>query len=157
MQDARTTPPGLRIPVLLGLVAWVGYFLACGTAALDTDAADWQVMGRWQMFTVRNDRWSDIRAEGEVAGAWQPIVLPALFPTRSESGYRYEGFEGSDKRLGVLAAATCGRSADHPAKVRIYAQRHRLQIGRPATEDHRKDLLTWDCADTVQLPKGVPW
>lgn len=155
--DRSTTPPALRIPVLILLAAWTCYFGAAYHAGLQKGAPWWLAIARWQMFTLRADGNTHILAEQERDGVWTPLDLPALFPTRWESGYRYDDTEKSHAALAMLAAAACGRMADPPVRIRLLAEKSRLVPGVGAKVKGTKELLYWECGGTVRLPAGVRW
>jgi hypothetical protein len=160
--DARTTPPALRIPILACLVLLAGYNGWCWKNALgegEPSLARW--FATWQMFTLRDPGHSVVRAEVEVAGAWTPIDLEALFPTRWESGPRYArtSFWKSTARMRVLAAATCGRHPDHPTRARFSVDRWKKTLGSSGSRRRgltSEELLDWSCARDVSLPQGRP-
>lgn len=159
--DARTTPRGLRIPVLGLLVLLAGYNAWCWKNALGEGApsmARW--FATWQMFTLRDTNHSELFGEAYVDGAWVNVDLEALFPTRWESGPRYarSSFWQSNPKLRVLAGATCGRHPDKPTRVRFRVERWRKTLGSVKQPKKKKfeskELLDWSCDRPVPLPRG---
>lgn len=155
--DRSTTPRVLRIPVLILLAAWACYFGAAYHAGLTKGAPWWLAIARWQMFTLRADGNTHIVAEQYRDSAWAPLDLAALFPTRWESGPRYDDTDDSPGALKMLAAAACGRMADPPQRIRLLAEKSRLVPGVGAKVRGTKELLNWECGRTVRLPGGVRW
>jgi hypothetical protein len=161
-KDARTTPRALRVPVLLLLLALSGYNVWCWRNALsqgEPSLVRW--FATWQMFTLLDKRHSELFADAQIGGEWQPIELEALFPTRWESGPRYarSSFWQSSARLRVLAAATCGRHPGNPSRVRFRVDRWGKTLGtveQPKRKVETKELLDWPCDREVELPKGKP-
>jgi hypothetical protein len=162
--DARTTPSWARLPVLALLALLTGYNVWCWSHALDESAppstSRW--FATWQMFTLLDPGHSELVAEAEIDGQWQPVDLVALFPTKWESGPRYarSGFWENGARLRVLAAATCGRHPAHPTRVRFHSERWKKTLGQvkqPQRHLRKEDLLDWDCTKQVSLPRGELW
>jgi hypothetical protein len=159
--DARTTPRALRLPVLVLLVALAGYFFNCWQNALgegEPSFARW--FATWQMFTLRDPGHAILYGEAEVDGAWQPIDLEKLFPTRWESGPRYarSAFWQSPTKMRVFAAATCGRLPVRPRRVRFHAERFKKTLGQltqPKRGLKKQDLIEWYCDRPVPLPQGT--
>lgn len=162
-----TTPPGRQLPILALLVALACYFFACYWPALEERQPAWVQehpwvwwMGNWQMFTLLDTGQSLVVAERRVDGAWSAIELEALFPTRWESGPRYarSSFFNNPHNLAVLGAATCGRLPQRPERVRFFRLTWAKRLGRldrvPPRKVKRRELLEWDCAQTVALPTG---
>lgn len=160
--DARTTPRALRLPVLALLVCFAGYNFWCYQNALWTGApsvARW--FATWQMFTLLDGGHSELVAEAEIGGVWEPVELEALFPTRWESGPRYarSSFWETTSKLRVLGAATCGRHPEHPTRVRFHSERWKKTLGTTRQKKRNlktQELLEWSCARPVSLPKGRP-
>jgi hypothetical protein len=161
LPDARTTPRMLRVPILLGLAVLAAYYVDCWRHALGNGEPDaLRFLATWQMFTLRDATHSEVFAEEEVDGAWGPVDLEALFPTRWESGPRYarSSFWKSPARMQVLAASTCGRSPDHPTKVRFHVERWPKTLGslkQPKKKMKREELVEWTCGRPVALPRGT--
>lgn len=165
--DARTTPPAARVPVLLGLGVFAAYLLLCWAFALGKARPAWAEavpdvwwLGGWQMFTLTDRENELLRAEARVDGAWVPLELETLFPTRWESGLRFDrsSFWRNKGTMRVLAEATCGRHPQHPDRVRFHAVAWRKRLGRaplPVPADaKRTDLLEWACGRPVPQPRG---
>ncbi len=158
--DSRTTRPALRIPVLLLLLALGAYNAWCWQNALgsgEPSLARW--FATWQMFTLRDPGHSEVQAEALIGTEWRPIDLEALFPTRWESGPRYarSSFWKSTPRMRVLAASTCGRHPDHPARVRFSVEKWEKTLGsleQPKRKPRTQALLEWPCDRAVALPGG---
>jgi hypothetical protein len=161
MDDARTTPRWLRIPVLLVVGGLAAYFATCFTYALGDSMPRWVWAGNWQMFTLKDPGHSTMIAEalGE-DGEWAPIDLAALFPTQWDSGPRFgtSPFRRNATWMKTLAAATCGRHPASPGAVRFTELRWNKRIGRMDQSPKKakeKALLTWDCANGVRLPDAM--
>jgi hypothetical protein len=169
-RDVRTTPPALRWVGLASLVVLAGYFALCANATLrsfdtpfgrDHYWATW--MGSWWMFTYRTKLHTTVELEAERDGRWEPVDAAELFPTRWESGLRFDRlYFRQDRRLtALLAHATCTRleRAGTPAEaVRVNEVRWAKTLGsveQPRNRDlSGKVLLSHSCSDTVALPPG---
>ena|SRR6185436_9038964 len=172
-RDARTTPPPLRWVGLAFLFVLAGYFALCANATLrsfdtpfgrDHYWATW--MGSWWMFTYRTKQNTAVELEAERGGQWQPVDAAELFPTRWESGLRFERpyFRMSRNLTGALAQATCRRleRAGKPSDaVRVSEVRWAKTLGsaeQPRNRDlSEKVLLEFRCSDTVPLPAQGPF
>lgn len=168
-RDVRTTPPPLRWVGLTFLFGLAFYFALCANATLrsfdtpfgrDHYWASW--MGSWWMFTYRTKMNTAVELEAERAALWEPVDAQALFPTRWESGLRFERpyFRQVPYLTALLAQATCRRleRAGSPAdSVRVTEVRWAKTLG--SAEQTRRDaavkvLLTLPCSKTVELPPG---
>jgi hypothetical protein len=172
-RDSRTTPPWLRVPVLMlcGLLA--AYFGVAYTFALEKDVPAWLRshpwslwLGTWQMFTYVDPSFTVVYAEARVDGEWQDIDLEGLFPYQWESGPRYArtSFRKSPSRMRVLAQATCGRLVEKEGlraeEVRFRSERNGKTKGKnpqPKRKTKVEPLLTWDCDKRFPLPAGEVW
>lgn len=160
--DSRTTPPALRIPILALLLALGVYNVWCWDNALgrgEPSLLRW--FATWQMFTTRDPGHSEVFAEAMVGAEWRPVDLDALFPTRWESGARYarSSFWKSTPRMRVLAASTCGRHPESPARVRFRVEKWDKTLGsleQPKRRLRTDELLEWSCDRDVKLPAGRP-
>jgi hypothetical protein len=169
MADSRTTPALLRWPGFVFLTALVAYFALCGHTTLKQNAtpfgrdhywASW--LGSWWMFTYRSDTHKAIELEQQVDGQWLPVDEAALFPTRWESGLRFERpyFRQVPQLTAMLAHATCRRlerAGGRPAMVRVSEARWRKTLGQveqPRANVKLTELLVLPCDTKVPLPGG---
>jgi hypothetical protein len=158
--DIRTTPRALRLPVLLALAVLAVYFVDCWKNALGDGAPSLlRFFATWQMFTLRDPSHAEVFGEAMVDGAWQPVDLEALFPTRWESGPRYarSSFYSSIGRMRVLAAATCKRLPTPPTRVRFRVERWPKTLGsvaQPKRNMKAQEIVDWECDRAVSLPNG---
>jgi hypothetical protein len=156
--DVRTTPRWAQVPYLMFLGLVVIYLTSCFHFALRERPPKWVWFGYWQMFSLFDRGSADLEAEGLFADQWRPIDLPALFPTRWESGYRYSrsSFRRSKGRMRVLAASTCVRSLPRPEIVRIHQVSWRKQLGSFTVrlEEKREELVEHRCGVPVILAGG---
>ena len=158
-QDARTTPPWLRVPVVIGLAAVSLWFVSCFHYALRPDMPRWVPFGLWQMFTRKGGGTHvDLEAEAYRDGEWHRVDLPELFPTTWESGHRWDvGVRGVKHRLRVLADSTCRRLPEPAEKVRFWEVRWPVVVGQveqPRTKERIRPQLEHTCGDRVLRPKG---
>jgi hypothetical protein len=112
----------------------------------------------WQMFTIRDPNAAMVVAEARYDDDWEPIDLPALFPSRWGSGYRYSrsSFKKSKRRMSVLAASTCLRLERTPKQVRFIEHRWKKKLGTLERRDPtQRLLLTHSCRKKVTLPNGT--
>jgi hypothetical protein len=169
-RDARTTPMPLRWVGLASLFVLAGYFALCANATLrsfetpfgrDHYWATW--MGSWWMFTYRTKLNTAVELEAQRGEAWEPVDARALYPTRWESGLRFERpyFRQVPYLTAVLAKSACTRleRAGAPADaVRVNEVRWAKTLGsaeQPRNKDLQvKALLTLPCAQDVKLPPG---
>jgi hypothetical protein len=172
-RDVRTTPPALRWVGLAFLFVLVGYFALCANATLrkfetpfgrDHYWATW--MGSWWMFTNRTKQNTAMELEAERRGQWEPVDAAELFPTRWESGLRFERpyFRMSGHLTAALAQATCRRlaKAGKPSDaVRVSEVKWSKTLGsaeQPRGSDAAvKVLLEFPCSGTVPLPAQGPF
>jgi hypothetical protein len=160
--DARTTPPRLRMPalvLLLALVAWFGVcyrfaLVSLGVAEAPAAVAAWSDLfwlGRWRMFTDTRPEHVDLLAEARVAEAWQSIHLAAFYPSRRDEGpgYLRDDFLEHPKRLEALAAATCARIPGPPERIRFTLVRWPKTLGhvdQPRDGATTREVLDVPCA-----------
>lgn len=172
-RDARTTPGWLRGPALalcLALsVLFFSAFLKCkdGVDGVWLNRYPWvHWMSNWSMFTPRN-RWQKaVDIEYLVDGAWHPVDGGAYFPTRWESGFRWDrtSFRDSTFKMTTLGAAFCDRMAADPGspspeRVRFIEVKWKKTLG---TTDQARDawvryklLRDHRCGDPAPSgPKG---
>jgi hypothetical protein len=172
-RDVRTTPPLLRWVGLGFLFVLAGYFGLCANATLrkfdtpfgrDHYWAAW--MGSWWMFTYRANKNTAIELEAERAGQWETVDAAELFPTRWESGLRFNRpyFRMSGHLTAALAQATCRRleKAGKPSDaVRVSEVKWAKTLGsaeQPRNRDlSEKVLLELPCSQTVPLPAQGPF
>jgi hypothetical protein len=121
-------------------------------------------MGSWWMFTYRTKLNNAVELEAEHGTAWVTVDAEALFPTRWESGLRFErpSFRQVPYLTALLAQATCRRleRAGTPADaVRVDEVKWAKTLGS-AEQPRNKDvdvhtLVTLPCTQPVPLPQGV--
>ena len=151
----------------MGLGLLSAFFFGCYWPSLEDSQPAWirehpwaWWFGSWQMFTLLDTGQSLVVAEQQVNGEWTKIPLEKLFPTRWESGPRYarSAFFDNRNNMAVLGAATCGRLPQRPERVRFFRLTWPKTLGeahpRPPKKHKRRELLDWDCRDSVSLPKG---
>jgi hypothetical protein len=169
-RDVRTTPPALRWVGLVFLAVLAGYFALCGNATLRSFAtpfgrdhywATW--MGSWWMFTYRTKQNTAVELEAQHGDTWVDVDAESLFPTRWESGLRFERpyFRQVPYLTAVLAQATCRRleRAGTPAEaVRVNEVRWAKTLAngeQPRDHDLQvKALVTLPCTQAIPLPEG---
>lgn len=160
--DARTTPPRLRVPALVSLVALGVWFGVCyrfalanlGVAEPPAALAAWGDvfwLGRWRMFTDARPEHSDLLAEARVGGAWAPVDLGALYPSRRDEGpgYLREDFLEHPRRVAALAEATCARVPGAPERIRFTSVRWPKTLGQveqPRDRATTREVLDHPCA-----------
>ncbi|MCP4808747.1 MAG: hypothetical protein GY913_16140 [Proteobacteria bacterium] len=162
----RTTPRAWRVPVLIGLALFVGYLLLCVSHTLgrkeptgllaEQPGILW--FGTWEMFTLRDGGNKAVTARAHIDGSFQDVDLEALFPTRWESGPRYQRTAWRVPYLGqMLAYSTCQRLPEARA-VEISKVTWWKEIGRadlePPPDAKTEVLLVWPCHETPELPLG---
>ena len=158
--DVRTTPRWARIPVLVILSLVTVYLVVCFHFALREGAPSWSYFGGWKMFTSQDTWHAAVEAEGLIDGAWTEIDLEALFPSKWDSGHRYQRgpFRRSGNRMRTLAASTCHRLDNKPTTVRFYEIKWRRTLGQqeqPRTgKIKKKRLVEWRCGQRLKLPGG---
>lgn len=158
-RDARTTPRWLQ-PLQLGLLlVMIAYFLVVFQVSLSKSIPRWAMPGLWQMFTLRDPSGSQTLGEARYPGEtdWRPIDLPALFPSRWGSGYRYSrnSFKKNRSRMRVLAASTCLRLEPTPEAVRFVEVRWDKVLGSAERSNVReKELHVHRCEKSVRLVGG---
>lgn len=169
-RDIRTTPSWLQWPGLGLLTVLICYFALCGHATLnkydtrfgrDHYWGAW--MGSWWMFTYRTRWHTAIELLAQVGDDWVDVPAEELFPTRWESGLRYERryFREVPYLAAVLAQATCRRmeaQGQAPVVVRVQSAKWKKQLGEtrgPIPVDaKREEILTLPCETEVPLPEG---
>ncbi|GEM_PF-1387018 len=161
--DVRTTPRWRRLPALIGVVGLGLYFGLCVNYALlsmDMRSSvptfvqsniEWFWFGNWKMFTGM-DRWHvEVQGHALYDDGWQPVDLMALYPSRTESGPRYQRgpFRRRASRVGILASSTCHRLDETPDRVRIDELKWRATLGQleqPRGHYKFRRLADWDCS-----------
>jgi len=118
------------------------------------------------MFTNRTKGNTAVELEAERGGQWELVDAAALFPTRWESGLRFERpyFRMSRNLTVALAQATCRRleRAGKPSdSVRVSEVKWPKTLGsaeQPRNRDvSEKVLLEFRCSDTFPLPAQGPF
>lgn len=155
--DVATTPKRLQGLGLLVLGGVILYFLAGFHMIFRDRVPPWTALSYWSMFTVGSWGNSELTAEGVFGKERRPIDLPALFPTKWESGYRYSrsSFKGNKTLLGMLGGATCHRHPDAPDRVIFTKTRWTKVLGSNERKDPvPEQMLDWDCKNSVRQPGG---
>ena len=167
-RDARTTPPWLRAPAvgLIGLTAlWfaLSYGFALG-GAQPAWARPWPWVwwfANWEMFTLLDDHASRVGAEAMYDGEWHNIHLEELFPSRWESGPRYDrpAFYNRKDYMAVLGDSTCGRLERKTDRLRFYRVTWKKTPGvatrREPKGTNRRYFFDWTCGQPAPRPQGV--
>ncbi len=172
IEDARTTPGWLRGPAVLLLLAQLvvfglGFLYAQGMVAHNgprwiLKAEPIAFFGNWKMFTTVDRKQRDMDGYAMWDGEWAPIDLPALFPSRWESGPRYtrKTIRRSPKHLAILAGAACGRLTERPERVLLVDVRWRSKRGQREQprwgKVREKPLMDWDCSREPPQVSGRP-
>lgn len=152
--DVRTTPAAARVPVLLALLL-LGLYLLGGVASAEAGFADpdgsarmervfW--LGRWRMFTDLRTRHSGIDAELRRDGAWAPVDLAAVYPSRWDEGpgWLRDDFVDDAPRVRRLVLDLCRRTgADAARLTRVRWQKTLGQREPPRGEGEERRVL-WD-------------
>ena len=101
---------------------------------------------------VYHQEYDNYQLDGEayVNGRWESLSLEEMYPTRWESGHRYQRgpFRRSKIRMRTLAASTCHRDARDPKAVRFIQKRWKRRLGttdQSIRDPEVKVLLSWDC------------
>ncbi len=164
MNDARTTPPKLRVPTLLlvGIVAV--YFGMCmvlefvegpGKAKTLVGA---RTFGQWNMFTLKATWNKQLKAQAYRDGQWFSVDLPELYKARWESGPRYQrpAFLRKTSVTALLAQSICQRLDPAPVNVRLYRIRWKRRLGERQTPRNQEIelLLEWPCSRRIRRPGG---
>jgi hypothetical protein len=157
--DRRTLPKWAWWPATSFLIVLSVYFLSCFHWVLHDNRPAWTTLGGWSMFSGRATRHTQVDAFAEIDGTWIRADLPALFPTRWDSGYRWERgpFRRSKLRMGTLGASLCRRHPDGPTRVRFDEVRWKRVLGtldQPRKNAKSKTLLEWSCDERFNLPRG---
>lgn len=173
-RDARTTPGWLRVPALVFCLAlstlFFSSFLKCkdDVSGVWLDRYPWvHWMSNWSMFTPRN-RWQKaVDIEYQSDGDWHAVDGMDYFPTRWESGFRWDrtSFRDSSTKMRTLGAAFCGRmtadlespSPDRIRFIEVKWKKTRGQLEQPRERWVRYKLLhDHRCGDPAPSgPKGV--
>jgi len=136
----------------------VVYLVSCFHFTLRERPPKWVWFGYWQMFSLYDRGSADLEAEGLFGADWQPLDLPALFPTRWESGYRYSrsSFRRSKGRVRVLAASACVRQVPRPSIVRVYQVSWKKELGSflLRVDEKRELFVEHRCGVPVNLAGG---
>jgi hypothetical protein len=159
----RVAPPAWSRPlvlVLLGVLAAYqiqGVLLAAAPAHLPQvvrlPRAGWFA---WSMFSTPGSRHRKLDAQVVRAGAAEILDLAPLFPTRWESGIRFERSEiYRSARVRRVAAAICRRVAlaepgrSPPQQILLtevtWKRRPGRRPGKPGPKAERTELLRWTC------------
>ena len=159
-EDRKTTPKRWQGRLLFLWYALFVYFLACGHFAMNTDVRPgWTYLGGFHMFTTKRRTNYQVTGDAFIQGRWEPIDLEAMYPTRWESGHRYQRgpFRRSKTRMATLAASTCKRHDKNPQAVRFFQSSWRRQLGttdQSVRDPKVKNLVTWRCGTPFTLPNG---
>ncbi len=141
---------------LLFLVGLAAYFAVVFQLSL-TQLPKWAAPGVWQMFTLRDPTATLLVADARRGESWEAVDLPALFPTRWDSGYRFSraSFRRSPGRMEVLGASTCLRLPEPAEEVRFTEQRWRRVLGSNQRRRYTETVIhTHRCGSKVRLPGG---
>ena len=165
MNDARTTPKRLRIPVLVLLATFLAYFTGCfalefiegpGKAKF---LAPYRIYGQWNMFTLKAVWQKQLKATALRNGNWEGIDLPSMYKARWESGPRYQRpyFLRKTGLLPLLTNSICKRLDPPAEKVRLYRVRWKRRLGQTqeAKNQEINELITWDCRRGIRQPGGT--
>lgn len=160
LADARTTPPRLRAPVIVGLALLVAWFGVCYRFALAglgvaeppaalADGGDVFWLGRWRMFTDLRVDHTDLLAEAYVGTGWVHADVETLYPSRWDEGpgYLRDDFLTRAGRLAAFAEDACGR-VPGAARVRLTLvtwPKTLGQVDQPRVGETRRELLDHPC------------
>ena len=100
----------------------------------------------------------ELKATALINGQWVGVDLPALYPTRWESGYRYQRahFLRRNGASPLVANSICQRMEGSPRAVRIYRVRWKRRPGdtQEARNPDVQMLTEWPCSRRLAMPKG---
>ena len=104
--DRRTTPKHLQVPYVLGLYVLAIFFMGCFHFSMAEKRPRWSYWGAFHMFTTKSTNNYQLDGEAYVNGRWESLSLEEMYPTRWESGHRYQRgpFRRSKIRMRTLAA-----------------------------------------------------
>ncbi len=139
------------------------YFLATFHFALKQSLPEWSIYGNFQMFTFRSLSHVKVRAEIvkmlEYEKQIEPVNLEDLFPSKWESGPRYQraSFLSSPTKMRIFAKSICHRSKVHTGEVRIYRDTWPVTAGVHPNEAKSKItemIMVFQCQQKIRLPNG---
>lgn len=159
IQDRQTTPKSSQIPLLVGWYILLIFFMGCFHFSMSAERPSWSYFGAFHMFTTKSTTNYQLTGEAFVNGRWESIDLETLYPTRWESGHRYQRgpFRRSSTRMRTLAASTCTRHSGNPEGVRFIQTSWKRRLGtteHPVIDPKVKVLLSWRCGTPWKLPGG---
>ena len=157
--DRRTTPKHLQVPYVLGLYVLAIFFMGCFHFSMAEKRPRWSYWGAFHVFTTKSTNNYQLDGEAYVNGRRESLSLEEMYPTRWESGHRYQRgpFRRSKIRMRTLAASTCHRDARDPKAVRFIQKRWKRRLGttdQSIRDPEVKVLLSWDCQTPWPLPGG---
>ena len=150
--DARTTPRALRPLQMLLILALAFAWFDASFYALDRPTFRQYLMG-WKMFTMKNTRGTDHRAEVRWRrdGPYESVDLHSYFPARWGSGYRYSRFR-DQKRLQTVAGALCHRLEEPAYAVRVIQVRWTLEPGDLSRANAKEEVMAFHrCARRMRV------
>ena len=114
-------------------------------------------MAAWDMFSGVGSRHHALVVEAEYGGVREPLDVEALFPTRWESGLRFERPSlYHTPKFRRVAAAICGRAAAaapaRPPEAVVltdvaWPRRPGRHPGKPGPKAEREELLHYTCGN----------
>lgn len=157
--DHSTTPKHLRVPYILAFYVLAVFLVGCFHFSMAEKRPRWSYWGAFHMFTTKSTNNYELGGEAFVNGRWELIDLEQMYPTRWESGHRYQRgpFRRSQLRMRTLAASTCHRHPGNPKGVRFIQKRWKRRLGttdQSIRDPQVKVLLSWDCSTPWTLPMG---
>lgn len=161
IDDARTTPPWARVPVLVGLGLFAAWFLVCYRFALASlgvaqepaglaPYGDLFWLGRWRMFTDLRPIHTDLEVYALTNGGEAWVDMPALYPSHwtEGPGYLRDDVLDNPDRLAVIGEDICQRLPTHPRAIRftkVTWPKSVGQVDQPRTNATKTDLTTYPC------------
>lgn len=138
------------------------FFLCCFKYSTASYIPKWARLGLWRMFTYKSTKHSDLRAVARFNDGWKEINLREIFPSKWDSGYRYQRhvFWRNKARMRMLAATTCVRLNGQADEIKFFQGYWNIKPGIPADspEDKinakEKLNLHWNCNRRIYTPLG---
>lgn len=144
------------------LACLVIFFISCFKYGTASYIPKWARIGLWRMFTYKTSNHSDLRAIASFDDGWKEINLRELFPSKWDSGYRFQRavFWRNKTRMRMLAASTCVRLEGKATELKFYQDYWKIVPGIPASSpESKKNVkekfnLHWYCGSPVYTPIG---
>lgn len=119
---------------------------------------NWSWPASWRMFTLLDKGDSRIEWEAWDGEEWVPMPLERWYPTRWDSGHRWERSGRDTGTIRAFLAAACRRAPVEKTRARLVTwERVPEGLWQPRKKERSTEITSWSCDRPAPRVRGKVW